>query len=197
MPQVERTYSVLLVSAAPSVTDALKPLLRETFSAQLRVAADVSAAKRLFAEQVYDMVVVNSPLPDDAGLRFAVDAGSGGGTVVLLLARAELLDELSDRLSPHGVFTLPKPASRTLLQTAFRWLAAARERLRSTEKHTLTLEEKMAEIRVVNRAKWLLIERQGMDEPTAHRYIEKQAMDRCLTRRAVAEELLRTLTPGA
>ena len=48
----------------------------------------------------------------------------------------------------------------------------------------------MEEIRLVNRAKWLLIEQRGMDEPTAHRYIEKQAMDRCVTRRAVAEEIV-------
>ena len=45
----------------------------------------------------------------------------------------------------------------------------------------------MAEIRLVNRAKWVLIEQLRMTEQEAHRYIEKQAMDRCVTRRAVAE----------
>ena len=54
----------------------------------------------------------------------------------------------------------------------------------------MSLEEKMEEIRLVNRAKWLLIERRGMDEPTAHRYIEKLAMDRCVTRRVIAEAIL-------
>ena len=88
------------------------------------------------------------------------------------------------------MFTLAKPTSRQTLQTALGWLVSARERLRRTETKTLTLEEKMEEIRLVNRAKWLLIERRGMDEPAAHRYIEKQAMDRCVSRRAVAEELL-------
>ena len=53
-------------------------------------------------------------------------------------------------------------------------------------------EEKMEEIRIVNRAKWLLINELKMDEPGAHRYIEKQAMDRCVTRREVAEEIIRT-----
>ena len=48
----------------------------------------------------------------------------------------------------------------------------------------------MAEIRLVNRAKWVLIEQRGMDESAAHRYIEKQAMDRCVTRRMIAEEIL-------
>ena len=43
---------------------------------------------------------------------------------------------------------------------------------------------------MVNRAKWLLIEELKMTEQEAHRYIEKRAMDRCVTRRAVAEQIL-------
>ena len=31
-----------------------------------------------------------------------------------------------------------------------------------------------------------------MSEEEAHRYIEKQAMDRCTTRREIAESILRT-----
>ena len=42
----------------------------------------------------------------------------------------------------------------------------------------------------MNRAKWRLIQEQGLTEQEAHRYIEKQAMDRCVTRRTVAEEIL-------
>ena len=60
------------------------------------------------------------------------------------------------------------------------------------EKKTLSVEEKMEEIRIVNRAKWLLISELKMDEPQAHRYIEKQAMDRCISKKEVAEEIIRT-----
>ena len=60
------------------------------------------------------------------------------------------------------------------------------------EKKTLSVEEKMEEIRIVNRAKWLLISELKMDEPQAHRYIEKQAMDRCISRKEIAEEIIRT-----
>ena len=36
---------------------------------------------------------------------------------------------------------------------------------------------KMDEIRIVNRAKWVLITQLKMDEAQAHHYIERQAMD--------------------
>ena len=48
----------------------------------------------------------------------------------------------------------------------------------------------MEEIRIVNRAKLLLIEQLKMTEKEAHRYIEKHAMDRCVTRRDIAEKII-------
>ncbi|MDY4209669.1 MAG: ANTAR domain-containing protein [Eubacteriales bacterium] len=50
----------------------------------------------------------------------------------------------------------------------------------------------MEDIRVVNKAKWFLIEQLKMTEQEAHRYIEKQAMDRCVTKRVIAENILST-----
>ena len=50
----------------------------------------------------------------------------------------------------------------------------------------------MAEIRLVNRAKLILINELKMSEPDAHHYIEKQAMDRCVSKREIAEEIIKT-----
>ena len=71
-------------------------------------------------------------------------------------------------------------------------MSSATERLRKSEKKSLSIEEKMEEIRLVNRAKWLLIDELKMSEPDAHRYIEKQAMDRFVSKREVAEEIIKT-----
>ena len=71
-------------------------------------------------------------------------------------------------------------------------MAASRERLRRMEKKATSIEEKMEEIRLVNRAKWLLIEQLKMTEADAHRYIERQAMDRCVTRREIALGIIKT-----
>ena len=50
----------------------------------------------------------------------------------------------------------------------------------------------MEDIRFVNMAKCFLIEKLKMTEQEAHRYIEKQAMDRCVTKRVIAENILST-----
>ena len=51
---------------------------------------------------------------------------------------------------------------------------------------------KIEDIRIVDRAKLILISFMSMSEKEAHRYIEKQAMDLRVTRRAVAEGILKT-----
>ena len=186
----ERVYSVLVVSAAEKFNAALLPLLPSSGYEPVRIVSDISTAKRATAERSFDFVIINAPLPDDMGLRFAVDVCAGSESVALLMLREGYYAELTERLSPCGVFTLLKPTSPGRMATALQWMATARERLRKTEKKTLTLQEKMEEIRLVNRARWILIEQRGMDEPQAHRYIEKQAMDRCLTRRAIAQEII-------
>lgn len=188
----ERFYSVLVVSAAKKLNTSLSSLLPESRYSPVQVVSSITAAKRVFAERDFDFVIIISPLPDDLGATFAIDACCSSRTVVLLMVRAELHDEVYDKVSGYGVFTLPLPTSKLTLVTVLGWMSSARERLRRTEKKTLSLEEKMEEIRIVNRAKWLLISEIKMNEPDAHRYIEKQAMDRCISKREVAKEIIKT-----
>ena len=190
----EQVYSVLIVSAAENLNTVLGTLLCEPKYRPVHTVSSISAAKRAFAEQSYDFIIINSPLPDDIGTRFAIDACNSKGSVVLLMVRAELHDEIYDKVAEHGVFTLSKPTSKPTIITALSWMSSARERLRRTEKKTLSIEEKMEEIRIVNRAKWLLISEIKMNEAEAHRYIEKQAMDRCASKREVAETIIKTYT---
>jgi len=187
----ERVYSVLLVSASESFNTALYTLLPESKFSPVKTVSDISAAKRAIAERAFDYVIINSPLPDNTGTRFAIDTAESKSTVVLLLVRAELHPEIHDKVVEHGVFTLPKPTTKPVILTALEWLSSARERLRKFEKKTLSIEEKMEEIRIVNRAKWLLISELKMDEPSAHRFLEKQAMDRCIPKRQIAEEIIK------
>ena len=70
----EQIYSVLIVSAAENLNIALTALLPESKYAPVHIVSSISAAKRTFAERAYDYVIISSPLPDDIGTRFAIDA---------------------------------------------------------------------------------------------------------------------------
>ncbi len=188
----ERVYSVLIVSAGEGFNSGLSPLLPSSKYSPTNFVSNVNAAKRALAERAFDFVIINSPLPDDVGIRFAIDTANARETVVLLMVHTELLQTIYDKVAEHGVFVLSKPTSKPMMAMALSWLSSAREKLRKTGKKTLSIEEKMEEIRFVNRAKWLLISELKLDEPEAHRYIEKQAMDRCVSKKVVAEEIIKT-----
>lgn len=188
----ETYYSVLVVSAAEKFNAAIAEMLPPTDYCPVRFTANIAAAKRAFLEQKYDFVIINTPLPDDFGTRFAVDVCSSAGTVAMLFLRTDVYEEVNAKVTPAGVFTLPKPTTSQILTQGLKWMAAARERLRRMESKATSIEEKMEEIRLVNRAKWLLIEKEQMNESEAHRHIEKQAMDRCTSRREVALHIIKS-----
>lgn len=190
--ELERRYSVLAVSTSLKFVETLRTLLPEGRYGPVTVLHDAAAARRALAENSYDLVLINTPLPDEFGTRLALDACESSSAGVLLLVKAEHCPDIEAQVSAHGVLTLAKPTSAQLFAQTLRLLCITRERLRGMEKKAVTLQEKMGEIRLVNRAKWLLIEELKMTEQEAHRYIEKQAMDRCVTRRAVAEQILST-----
>lgn len=190
----ERFYNILIVSATDSFTSAFADLLPETRYYPIHNVTSVSAAKRALAEKTFDFVIINAPLPDDVGTRFAIDTCTTKPSAVLLLVKSDVHADIHDKVAEYGVFTLPKPTSKPTMLHALNWMESARERLRQFEKKSLSIEEKMAEIRLVNKAKWILISELSMSEPDAHRYIEKQAMDRCIAKRTIAEEIIKTYT---
>ncbi len=186
----ERVYSVMVISASSAFGDALQALFPES-GYLVCVCGDVNSAKRAMLEKSFDFVIVNASGQEDSCIRFAIDLCSARSIVPLLLVRNEVYGEIYDRVAEHGVFVLATPVSRALMAQTIPFLVSARERLRIFEKKTQTLEEKMEEIRLVNRAKWLLISKRNMPEPDAHRYLEKQAMDRCTSKREIASEVIR------
>ena len=187
----EQVYSVLVVSASDSFNNAIKKMLTPPKYQIISTAESISEAKRQFAARSFDFLIVNSPMPDGSSMRFAIDCSRSQNTVVLLFSRSEINDEVTEKVTEYGVFTLPKPTNAALLAQSLRWMASLREKFRLLEAKTSSIEERMAEIRIINRAKFLLISELGMSESEAHHYIEKNAMDNCILKKQSAENIIK------
>lgn len=188
----ERSYAVLVVSASEKFNTAMHELLPMTDFWPVDYAGSVSEARRRLFETEYDLVLINSPLPDDFGVRLATGICSDSGSGVLLFVKAALYEDVCSKVTEYGVLTVSKPAPLQVVRQSLSVLCATRERLRRMEARQASVEEKIEEIRLVNRAKWLLIERLGMTEAEAHRYMEKQAMDQRVSKRGLAEIIIKT-----
>lgn len=186
----EHVYSVLLVSNSEKFNRSLLTALPERFCYPIRVVMGVGAARQELLERSYDVVMINTPLPDDYGTRLAIDLSCDLGIGVMIFAKSENFSDVYEQVSEYGVLTMQKPTSGQMVSQSMFLLFATIEKLKRMEKKAASLEEKMQEIRLVNRAKWILIDKEGYSEQDAHRYIEKTAMDNCLTRASVARGII-------
>lgn len=191
--EMQTVYSVLTVSANEKFNISLRALLNESKFSPVKTVSSVSSARRELLSRSYDLIMINSPLPDGNGIDLAVDICSQSSSGVMMFIKNERFDDVSGVLTEYGVLTVPVPTSVSIINQSLRLLCSTRERMKKVEQKTAKLEEKMEEIRIVNRAKWALIDRYQMNESTAQRFIEKTAMDECITKRAVAERIISTV----
>ena len=187
--KVSSVYSVLVVSPAGRGADFLASVFDAPTFDPVVNASSAGEARRLLSSEQYDLIVVNSPLPDETGIDFCIDAAQGPSGVMLFV-KNDIYEIVSSQCTREGIFVITKPNTQRNVAQSVTLLCAICERLRKYEKKTRTLREKMDSIRIVNRAKWLLIERLGMTEQDAHGYIEKEAMNRRRTSREIAEEII-------
>ena len=153
------------------------------------LAEDFNEARRLCTERVFNIVIVD--FADGEGTDFAVDISSCTSTI-LLLAPTQFFDQLSYRVEPYGILTITSPFDQFYFYNMIKIAIAVQYKVQVLSSQTIKLKEKMEEIRIVNRAKMLLMQNKEMSEQEAHRFLEKQAMDRSMKRIAVPDEIIKT-----
>ena len=188
-------YRVLVAGGNEKLCELLSEILPKNEYAFLPPAKTAGEVRRLTMDRSVDLVILNAPLKDEFGIQLAQDLAVNN-MGVLLLTGSDVFEQVSYRVEQSGVITLAKPTTKQSLYIALRALTALRSKLLQMEQKTKALQQKMADIHTVNHAKWLLIQHDNMTENEAHRFIEKQAMDMRLSRREVAESIIRTYDMG-
>ncbi len=188
----ERTdsrYSVLIVSSSEQFNITVKKVLPDRRFDVIEIRKSASSARRELLVREYDLVVVNAPLTDGMGNEFVMDVVEKHSSGVILAVPTEVYASVNDHLIEYGVMTLPKPLKLAELERMIRLSIALNDRLRKVHVKLRTLNEKMEELKIVSRAKIVLVER-GMSEAEAHDYIIREAMNKGLTKKQVAEDIV-------
>lgn len=188
-------YRVLVAGGNEKLCDLISEILPKNEYEFLLPAKTAGEVRRLTMDRNVDLVILNAPLKDEFGVQLAQDLAENN-MGVLLLTGSDVSEQVSYRVEQSGVITLAKPTTKQSLYIALRALTALRSKLLQMEQKTKALQQKVADIHTVNHAKWLLIQHDHMTENDAHRFIEKQSMDMRLSRREVAESIIRTYDMG-
>lgn len=186
------TDSALIVSSAGKVADYVEQVLRKAGVEEITSVETAGEARRLLINHDYNICVINAPLRDEHGTRLAQTIVHRDIAGVILCVRMEIFDEVSSKVEDLGILTVQKPISHTLFWNALKVTLAAHHRMQRMQSENRKLIQQIEDIRIIDRAKLLLISHLSLSEAEAHRYIEKHAMDARLTRREVAERILKT-----
>lgn len=181
--------SVLVVSGSDKIYDFIVDLLPQKEFYPVARASSTGEARRLLVSQQYDILVINTPLPDDFGIDLALDFADSP-MCIMLMVKDEIYAEVSYKVEDAGIVAISKPSTKQVVYSSMKLLSAMVSKLRRLEKKTRTLEEKMADMRMINHAKWLLIDKKKISEQEAHHMIEHHAMDRRISKREAAREII-------
>jgi response regulator NasT len=153
-------------------------------------AGDGEAAVRLTEETRPDLVVLDVKMPVLDGISAAEQIGRAGiAPVVLLTAFSQ--KELVDRALEAGAMAyVVKPFTAADLVPALEVALSRYAQIRALEGEVADLTERFDTRKRVDRAKGLLMDRMGLSEPEAFRWIQKASMDRRLSMREVADTIV-------
>ncbi len=182
----------LIVSGTEKGIATLSTLLQGVSPCHVIPSTSGAQTRRMLSQEDYDCIVINSPLPDESGEELAILAASATFASVILLARGPFVQAITPKMEQAGVLVVAKPVNPALFAQTCRLASASRKRMLGLQSENVRLQQKIEEIRLVDRAKCVLIQYLNMSEPQAHRYIEKQAMDLRLSKLEVAENILKT-----
>ena len=138
------------------------------------------------------VVLINIPLTDECGTELASDLAENTPSSVVAVVKNEQEPEFRQSLEPAGVFVLGRPFPHTTFHQVLYDAASAYARTQIISQENQRLQIKLIDLRIVNRAKYALIQYLGMTEEQAHKYIEQQAMNQRISKRKAAENILKT-----
>lgn len=189
--------NILIVSGSKTVTSHINELIVKEGVLSSICVNGISGAKRILIETGIDLVIIDVPLPDEDATQFAIDLARSKSFdySIIMLTKANQYEHNLFQAERMGIVTLKKPLDPHLLVQTMRLLLSFRLKIKNLESKADKLQHKLEDDRLVNRAKFLLVEHLKMSEQDAHHYIEKRAMDSCVKKTKIANDIIRIYEP--
>jgi response regulator NasT len=169
-------------------------MLREEGYQVVGDVGDGEEAVRLATELRPDLVILDVKMPKLDGIEAAATiAGQRIAPVVILTAFSQR--DLVERARDAGAMAyLVKPFAKRDLVPAIELAVSRFAEVRALEAEVAGLTDRLETRKTVERAKGVLMTEQGLSEPEAFRWIQRTAMDRRTTMKAVAQAVLENLS---
>ncbi len=183
--------SALIVSYTDKNSEPIIKILKTLAFKKITFANTCGEARRKILQQNFDLYIINSPVHNESGEDLAFELIKNDISQVVFFVKSDLYDYTSEKLERHGIITVSKPINRNMLYSSLKLSKAVYYRMKTLNKKATKLTKKLEDVRIVSRAKVVLISHLSMSEEQAHKHIEKKAMDMRKSKREVSENILK------
>ncbi|MCI6824197.1 MAG: response regulator [Ruminococcus bromii] len=182
----------LLVSHSEQSAVSLAELLRNEGYAKISASYTADSARKNVLDDEFDLICINAPLPDENGIKLSEEFANSTRSSVVIIVPQKNADDVNDLLTKHGVLVIAKPINRHLFHHYLQFTDCFRMRMFRVAEENERLKHMVEDMKVINRAKLLLVTCLNMSEEQAHRYLEKQAMDLRVSKLQIAMQVIKT-----
>ena len=183
--------NILIAGKTEEICDSISQLLLELDCDNISTFTSGAIIRGVDISK-FDSVIISTPLSDEFGLDLVADISKDAKNGIVVLAKREIADEVQKKIRFTGAFVLPRPFNKALLIQTIKLTEIAHIGMAKLEEENRQLSQQLSDMKIVNRAKSMLMQYLNLTEDQAHRHIQKQAMDLRKTQRAVAEDILKT-----
>ena len=186
------TLRILIADDESIIRLDLKKILENMGHKVVAEAGDGKTALELARKLMPDLAILDIKMPEMDGLDVAKTITEEKICPVLLLT-AFSQDELIQRAKEAGVFAyLVKPFKEADLTPAIEIAISRYREFQALEAEIGSLQEKLETRKLVERAKGILMDKRGMKEQEAFRWIQLQSMHTRKPMREIAEAIILT-----
>jgi response regulator NasT len=194
---VSKSLSVVIAEDEALIRLDLKEMLEEEGYLVAGEAGDGATAVDLAQQLRPDLVIMDVKMPGLDGISAAEQISAQRLAPVVILTAFSQRD-LVRRASDAGALAyLIKPFTKADLVPAIEVAVSRFQEITALDSEVAGLKERLEVRKLLDRAKGLLQADRGITEAAAFRWIQKSSMDRRMTMRAVAEEVLQAATEAA
>jgi two-component system, response regulator PdtaR len=187
---VSKTLSVVIAEDEALIRLDLKEMLEEEGYVVAGEVGDGAAAVDLAQKLRPDLVIMDVKMPGLDGISAAEQISAQRLAPVVILTAFSQRD-LVRRASDAGALAyLIKPFTKADLVPAIEVAVSRFQEISALDSEVTSLRERLEVRKLLDRAKGLLQAERGITEAEAFRWLQKTSMDRRLTMKAVAEEIL-------
>jgi AmiR/NasT family two-component response regulator len=192
----DRPIRVLIAEDEALIRLDLKEMLLEEGFDVVAEVSDGATAVRLARELRPDLCILDLKMPVMDGIQAAEQVTRERLSAVLILTAFSQRDLIDKARRAGAMAYLVKPFQKHDLLPAIQIAAGRFKDLQGLEDQVGDLTDRLEARKLVERAKGLLQEHEDMSEPAAFRWLQKTAMERRLSMKDVATQVVERYAEG-